>query len=133
MLNKRRTQAIATELFKKAAEKAAEAETKSIEDNTNLLDVLEVGIKGFFNSTKDNMIELVKVAEKHTEEAKAKHKKASNDYLKLANDFNTQAAELAKKNKLNFFNDSGENKGNNDAAKKAAEEAKKSDKAIFDD
>ena len=125
--------AIATELFKKAAEKAAEAETTSIEDNTNFLDVLEVGIKGFFNSTKDNMIELVKVADKNTEEAKAKLKKDSNDYLKLANDFNTQAAELAKKNKLNFFNDSGENKGNNDAAKKAQDDAKKSAKALFDD
>ena len=64
---------------------------------------------------------------------KAKLKKDSNDYLKLANDFNTQAAELAKKNKLNFFNDSGDNKGNNDAAKKAQDDAKKSSKAAFDE
>lgn len=125
--------AIATQLFKKAAEAAVEAEITSVEDNISTLDALRVGIKGFFNSTEDNMIELVKVGNKNTEQTKAKLKKDSNDYLKLANDFNTQAAELAKKNKLNFFNDSGDNKGNNDAAKKAQDDAKKSAKAAFDD
>ena len=122
--------AIATELFKKAAEKAAQVQIDTLKEEKEY----QVAINSVRESGDKNLEIVFQRTNEQRKESLKKEQNYADDLTNLAVNANKKAAELSKKFKGGFFANSGEeNKGNNDAAKKAQDDAKKSAKALFDD